>query len=419
MSQNQIRTGITPIQEPEVPLSMFGNDEKISLREYRNELRPPIELLNLNNDQVEDCECENESEFMADMPTNESYTLSDNQEQKEDDNAIKFLTETGMLRKFDWNIHFDLNARSDSSNLGDIDSLSRASYKNCESSVDNFNFFEDPFGDEEEFNPAETLEKQLEKDPLPEPILLDISVSEKLSEAVIQSLPDIEIYEQSSPQKETNSYTKSVIWNETKPTIDEVDNEDVVHNSKTTKKKLTEFGYLLQRKGFRLMRKYYKEKFDTFAERFNYKKRVKVITPNEINHIIMDFLQTEFSTILPIINEDEVIELMNSLKLIILSDRSNKKEPMISGMDFSVVRNVFGKYTQKNMKLFMHDASNCFLYTHFYLINGRSACYEQTDVDQDNFNDQMRKLMFEAFKNLIPTVKPLYERLYNNYANKI
>jgi hypothetical protein len=46
---------------------------------------------------------------MADMPTNESYTLSDEQEQREDDNAIKFLTETGMLARFDNQVLFDLN----------------------------------------------------------------------------------------------------------------------------------------------------------------------------------------------------------------------------------------------------------------------------------------------------------------------
>jgi hypothetical protein len=38
---------------------------------------------------------------------------------------------------------------------------------------DNFKFFEDPFEDDE-FNPADTLEQQLAKDPLPEPIQMDI-----------------------------------------------------------------------------------------------------------------------------------------------------------------------------------------------------------------------------------------------------
>jgi len=102
MSQNKGSNNLTSIVEYEVPLSMFENDNKVSYREYQNDLRPPIELLRLNSNQEnEDCECENESEFMADMPTNESYTLSDDQENKEDDHAIKFLTETGMLRKFD------------------------------------------------------------------------------------------------------------------------------------------------------------------------------------------------------------------------------------------------------------------------------------------------------------------------------
>jgi hypothetical protein len=33
------------------------------------------------------------------------------------------------------------------------------------------------------------------------------------------------------------------------------------------------------------MRKYYKEKFEEFAQKFEYKKRVKQITPGELNQI--------------------------------------------------------------------------------------------------------------------------------------
>lgn len=108
---------------------------------------------------------------MADMPTNESYTISDDQDYREDDNAIKFLTETGMLKKFDGREFFDLNIRSDSSIIGDIDSLSKVSEKHKEQTEVNFKFFDDPFGEEDEFNPAETLEKQLARDPIPEPML--------------------------------------------------------------------------------------------------------------------------------------------------------------------------------------------------------------------------------------------------------
>jgi hypothetical protein len=107
MSQKQASTTAL---EQEVPLAMFSSSDKISYLEYQRDIRPPIERLReANNQQNEDCECECESEFMADMPTNESYTLSDEHEQHEDDNAIKFLTETGMLARFDNQVLFDLN----------------------------------------------------------------------------------------------------------------------------------------------------------------------------------------------------------------------------------------------------------------------------------------------------------------------
>jgi hypothetical protein len=189
--------------------------------------------------------------------------------------------------------------------------------------------------------------------------------------------------------------------------------------TKASKKKLTEFGYLLQRKGFRLMRKYYKEKFEHFAQSFDYKKRVKVISPGEMHQMITQFAHLEFGSILPVVSQAEYESLLESLKRIIFSDRSNKNEPMTKGIDFSVVRNLFGKYTQKIMKTFMKDPSHSFLYTHFYLINGRLASQEQSDVDKANFNEQMKKLMLEAFRSLFPCVKPAYVKLYEDNLGKI
>lgn len=420
MSQNQTRNGVSLPVEVEIPLSMFSNDEKISYVEYQRDIRPPIERLQENNnEQNEDCECECESEFMADMPTNESYTLSDDLEQKEDDNAIKFLTETGMLARFDnHEQHFDLNYRSDSSVLGDIDTLSKSSYKQKENSLDNFKFFEDPFADEE-FNPAETLEQQLKKDPLPEPILMEV-VSEKLSIHISENEPDIEVFTTPAAPMKKSEADFDDSGSDQKPTIDTNNVEtDENQNSKTIKKKLTEFGYLLQRKGFRLMRKYYKEKFEEFAKAFNYKKRVKVISPGEVNQILTQYIHSEFGTVLPVLSNSELNELLINLKCIVLSDRSNKKEPMIEGTDFTMVKNLFGKYTQKTMKAFMKDGANCFLYTHFYLIYGRSECYKQNDVDQVNFNEQMKKLMLEAFRNLFTSIKPLYYELYDSNSKMI
>lgn len=190
-------------------------------------------------------------------------------------------------------------------------------------------------------------------------------------------------------------------------------------NKTGNKRKLTEFGYLLQRKGFRLMRKYYKEKFEDFAASFDYKKRIKVITPNEINAVVMKFIEVEFKMFLSILDSHEISLLREAMLKVVLSDRSKKKEPMTKGLDFAVVRNLFGKYTQKNMKIFMQDPANSFLYTHFYLIHGRNACFEQNDVDCANFNEQMKKLMLEAFKSLFPRVKPVYQTLYDNNAMKL
>lgn len=167
------------------------------------------------------------------------------------------------------------------------------------------------------------------------------------------------------------------------------------------------------------MRKYYKEKFEDFAQKFDYKKRVKLISPNEVNQMLAQFIQQEFATILPVFCDEERFHLLDSLKCIVLSDRSNKREPMIQGVDFGIVRNLFGKYTQKTMKTFMRDPANSFLYTHFYLINGRFACFEQSDVDQNNFNEQMKKLMLEAFHNMFGCIKPLYERLYENNVSNL
>lgn len=121
----------------------------------------------------------------------------------------------------------------------------------------------------------------------------------------------------------------------------EIQIEEIKQNSKPKKKKLTEFGYLLQRKGFRLLRKYYKEKFEDFASKFGYKKKVKKITPTEISEMIMKFIELEFSAVLSALTLSELAELQDCLKKVILSDRSNKNEPMIAGTDFTIVKNLF------------------------------------------------------------------------------
>lgn len=415
------------IFDPEKPLNMFIDDEKLSYNEYRREITlrdtvldgdqgqidSPFDFLIPTNQQVEDCECECESELMANMPTNESFTVTEEGEEREDANAEKFLIELGLLQKVDDEEHFDLSSHTNFDTLKDT--IMDSNSQNC-SSVSGMKIFDNPFDDE--FNPAENVQQQLEKHPLP-PIIEEKSQSEEFYGVKFETPKDIEV---DSKISETIGFvTKLVneptITMEVSPTHDmTIEAETPPAESKTAKKKLTEFGYLLQRKGFRLMRKYYKEKFEEFAKSFDYKKRVKSISPNEMSHIMMKFIEAEFSKLLPILTGNEVTQLLESLKQVVFSDRSNKKEPMTKGIEFGIVRNLFGKYTQKNMKKFMSEPANSFLYTHFYLINGRYECYKQEDVDQGNLNDHMKKLILEAFKSLFTSVKPIYEKLYDNNA---
>ena len=52
--------------------------------------------------------------------------------------------------------------------------------------------------------------------------------------------------------------------------------------------KTTEFRYLLERKALRIMRRYYKEKFE---KQFKYKSKMKDMTQQEMGHMVMVFVQ--------------------------------------------------------------------------------------------------------------------------------
>lgn len=396
--------------EEEWPLIMLIDDEKVSYQDYLRELQTPALNVNQNNRQIEDWDCECESEFMADMPTNESFTIEDEMEEREYDNAENFLQEMGLLYKIDDEEQFDLNSKSDHSQIFENQSIENASVRCFSgSSIKEFKIFEDPF--EYEFNPADTLQEQLKKDPLPS-MFTDTNEEEAWWNLDQIEIDGIEAYMDVTDNLELSclSSWQKMASNQT-PKI-EIQIEEIKQNSKPKKKKLTEFGYLLQRKGFRLLRKYYKEKFEDFASKFGYKKKVKKITPTEISEMIMKFIELEFSAVLSALTLSELAELQDCLKKVILSDRSNKNEPMIAGTDFTIVKNLFWKYTTKNMKLFLESPANSFLYAHFYLINGRYECFKQTDVDQINLNAQMKKTLLEAFGNLFDSVRLIYEKLY-------
>ena len=84
------------------------------------------------------------------------------------------------------------------------------------------------------------------------------------------------------------------------------------------KKKTTEFAYLLERKSFRMMRKYYKEKFESEIEDSEYKKKLPTMTLEDINLLVSTFMDKEFgTTLLSLLTPSDCLRTRDGLKTII------------------------------------------------------------------------------------------------------
>lgn len=180
------------------------------------------------------------------------------------------------------------------------------------------------------------------------------------------------------------------------------------------KSKTTEFAYLLERKAFRMMRKYYKEKFEFSVNSSEYKKNLPSMTAQELNTLICKFMEKEFSMLSRLLSEDDYERTRDALKTIILCDRYKKKERIIEGLDFSIFRNVLHKYNTRNLLEFLSDASNAYLYTHFYLISGQKSTDEQDDVQKEKLLQSMRHLMVEAANYLPSEINSIFEEIHNS-----
>jgi hypothetical protein len=142
-------------------------------------------------------------------------------------------------------------------------------------------------------------------------------------------------------------------------------------NKPQRKTKTTEFAYLLERKAFRMMRKYYKEKFEFQVENAEYKKKLPSMSAIEINTLMTTFMDQEFGQILKLLSTADYERTRDALKTIILCDRYRKSEQISEGLSFLALRNVLHKYNTRNLIEFLSDASFSFLYTHFFLKNGK------------------------------------------------
>ena len=185
--------------------------------------------------------------------------------------------------------------------------------------------------------------------------------------------------------------------------------------SKTSKKsKTTEFAYLLERKAFRMMRKYYKEKFEFEIDLADYKKRLPIMHQSELNQLVVRFMHTEFEFLSSLLTEADYARTRDALKTIILWDRYRKRESISEGLDFSPLRNVLHKYNTRNLIELISDASYSFLFTHFFLMQGKKVSEEQEDVDSDKLIQRMRHLMAEASNYLPKEINSLFEEIHSS-----
>lgn len=166
------------------------------------------------------------------------------------------------------------------------------------------------------------------------------------------------------------------------------------------KSKITEYSYLLQRKGLRTMRRYYKEKFEQSNIVPNYKKMVRHLSYEEMDEAISRFIKTEFKYLNDYGEYVEFIQLKESLKTLILCDRYNKQEPIIQGLNFDVVRNVLNRFNTRHLIEFFSDKSYALLYVHYFEQQGEKDAKRQTDVEESKLIQEMQNLYDEADKYL-------------------
>lgn len=192
---------------------------------------------------------------------------------------------------------------------------------------------------------------------------------------------------------------------------------EAIHKSpkrSSKKSKTTEFAYLLERKAFRMMRKYYKEKFEFNLDLADYKKRLPTMKKSEIDSLIFTFMEQEFQFLSGLLSESKDYErTKDALKTIILCDRYRKKEWISENLNFTPLRNVLHKYNTRNLIELLSDAPYSFLYTHFFIINGKQSCEEQSDVDSDKLLQRMKHLMSEASNYLPKEINTLFHDVYN------
>lgn len=127
-------------------------------------------------------------------------------------------------------------------------------------------------------------------------------------------------------------------------------------------------------------------------------KQIRCLSFTNINDAIRQFIGIEFSYLSCFPEYIEYIGLERSLKTIILWDRYNKKEDIISGLDFTALRNVLNKFNTRHLINFFSEHSYAFLYIHYYEFFAKNDISTQKDVEPAKLRQEMLNLYQEANK---------------------
>lgn len=175
-----------------------------------------------------------------------------------------------------------------------------------------------------------------------------------------------------------------------------IDDVSESQDRKRKKHKTTEYYYLLERKAIRMMRRYYKEAFESYASKYKYKQNLKRLEKHLADKYFYEYVEVEFQRNQDTLNHIGRDEMVLALETIILCDRYNKNEKVTEGLDFVQIRNLLNKYNAKNLKEFFKNICHAFLFSHYYRLSSQDDVKTQGHVDQEKLAKQMESLFMKS-----------------------
>lgn len=195
-------------------------------------------------------------------------------------------------------------------------------------------------------------------------------------------------------------------WCSIESTIHEQISEKVFQVKPTTRKshknkdKTTEYHYLLERKAIRMMRRYYKETFETYANQYKFKQKMKSITSKLSSKYFLEYVELEFKdypNTMKYLQPDYISEKIQEL---ILWDRYKKGEDLTKGLYFDEIRQLLTKFNHKFMAQFLKNEVHSLLFVHYFKMKSMYDAEMQNHVDQEKLAKQMEKMYGVCRKNL-------------------